>query len=376
MAGLNVASATNDDLRSILMVYGLDEKEIKGLERNHLVSRIEKILASEGEGQLQNAPAAAPAAPAAAAPAAAPAAAAPAAAKEVKPKIERTGVVQKVQIMRRPLAAVAPAAPAAPAAPSAANRAKPPQHPLPSAAVKNCGGVLPATFLEISGNGDCLYAAILQGLERHPCGNLITRTHFYPSVAALRTYVVTDPIFTECFGNMYDILNSTSIEDLHVLADTESGMNDMYPWWTINWIIEEKENIKVPSNESFIDEAIRRVSTTSEYATACEVSIIRSELEKKGIAVNIVTSRVQDNGTRIDPLSATVDFGTTENPIITLLYNGRNHYDALIHVAGLRGGRGGRGGRSKRSKTSKSKKSKTKKSKTKKSKTRKSKNRK
>ena len=365
MAGLNVASATNDDLRSILMVYGLDEKEIKGLERNHLVSRIEKILASEGEGQLQNAPAAAPAphAPAAAAPAAAaPAAAAPAApaaAKEVKPKIERTGVVQKVQIMRRPLAAVAPAA---------ANRAKPPQHPLPSAAVKNCGGVLPATFLEISGNGDCLYAAILQGLERHPCGNLITRTHFYPSVAALRTYVVTDPIFTECFGNMYDILNSTSIEDLHVLADTESGMNDMYPWWTIKWIIEEKENIKVPSNESFIDEAIRRVSTTSEYATACEVSIIRSELEKKGIAVNIVTSRVQDNGTRIDPLSATVDFGTTENPIITLLYNGRNHYDALIHVAGLRGGRGGRSKRSKRSKT--------KKSKTKKSKTRKSKNRK
>ena len=341
MAGLNVASATNDDLRSILMVYGLDEKEIKGLERNHLVSRIEKILASEGEGQLQNAPVAAPAAPAAA--------------KEVKPKIERTGVVQKVQIMRRPLAAVAPAA----------NRAKPPQHPLPSAAVKNCGGVLPATFLEISGNGDCLYAAILQGLERHPCGNLITRTHFYPSVAALRTYVVTDPIFTECFGNMYDILNSTSIEDLHVLADTDSGMNDMYPWWTINWIIEEKENIKVPSNESFIDEAIRRVSTTSEYATACEVSIIRSELEKKGIAVNIVTSRVQDNGTRIDPLSATVEFGTTEHPIITLLYNGRNHYDALIHVAGLRGGRGGR------SKRSKSKKSKTKKSKTKKSKNRK-----
>ena len=338
MAGLNVASATNDDLRSILMVYGLDEKEIKGLERNHLVSRIEKILASEGEGQLQNAPVAAPAPHAPAAPA-------PAAAKEVKPKIERTGVVQKVQIMRRPLAAVAPAA----------NRAKPPQHPLPSAAVKNCGGVLPATFLEISGNGDCLYAAILQGLERHPCGNLITRTHFYPSVAALRTYVVTDPIFTECFGNMYDILNSTSIEDLHVLADTESGMNDMYPWWTINWIIEEKENIKVPSNESFIDEAIRRVSTTSEYATACEVSIIRSELEKKGVAVNIVTSRVQDNGTRIDPLPATVDFGTTENPIITLLYNGRNHYDALIHIASSRGGKSKKSKKGKRSKRSKRK---------------------
>jgi hypothetical protein len=319
MAGLNVASATNDDLRSILTsVYGLGEKEIKGLERNHLVSRIEKILASQGEGQLQNAPA----------------------------------------------AAVAVAAPSSSVV-VVANREKPPQHPLPSAAVKNCGGVLSATFLEISGNGDCLYAAVLQGLERHPCGNLITRSRFYPSVAALRTYVVTDPIFTECFENMYDILNSTSIEDLRVLADTESGMNDMYPWWTINWIIEEKEKIKVPSKQGFIDEAIRRVSTTSEYATACEVSIIRSELEKKGIAVNIITSHVQDNGIRINPLPATVEFGTTEHPIITLLYNGRNHYDALIHLAGSRGGKS----KSKKSKSRKSRKSKNRKS-------RKSKNRK
>jgi hypothetical protein len=318
MAGLNVASATNDDLRSILTsVYGLGEKEIKGLERNHLVSRIEKILASQGEGQLQN------------------------------------------------TSAASAAAAVAVVAPSASNRAKPPQHPLPSAAVKNCGGVLSATFLEISGNGDCLYAAVLQGLERHPCGNLITRSRFYPSVAALRTYVVTDPIFTECFENMYDILNSTSIEDLRVLADTESGMNDMYPWWTINWIIEEKEKIKVPSKQGFIDEAIRRVSTTSEYATACEVSIIRSELEKKGIAVNIITSHVQDNGTRINPLPATVEFGTTEHPIITLLYNGRNHYDALIHLVGSRGGKS----KSKKSKNRKSRKSKNRKS-------RKSKNRK
>ena len=346
MAELNVASASNDDLRSILTsVYGLDEKEIKGLERNHLVSRIEKILASQGEGQLQNAPAAA--APAAAAPAAAAA----------KLKIERTGVVQKIK--------------KASAAVVVANREKPPQHPLPSAAVKNCGGVLSATFLEIPGNGDCLYISVLQGLERHPCGNLITKTRFYSSVAALRTYVVTDPIFTECFGNIYDILNSTSIEDLRVLADTESGMNDMYPWWTINWIIEEKEkekeNKKVPSKQGFIDEARKRVSTTAEYAMNCEVSIIRSELEKKGIAVNIVTSHVQDNGTRIDPLPATVEFGTTEHPIITLLYNGRNHYDALIHVAGSRGGK---------SKSKKSKRSKSKKSKTRKSKSRKSKNRK
>jgi hypothetical protein len=318
MAELNVASATNDDLRSILTsVYGLGEKEIKGLERNHLVSRIEKILASQGEGQLQN------------------------------------------------TSAASAAAAVAVVAPSASNRAKPPQHPLPSAAVKNCGGVLSATFLEISGNGDCLYAAVLQGLERHPCGNLITRSRFYPSVAALRTYVVTDPIFTECFENMYDILNSTSIEDLRVLADTESGMNDMYPWWTINWIIEEKEKIKVPSKQGFIDEAIRRVSTTSEYATACEVSIIRSELEKKGIAVNIITSHVQDNGTRINPLPATVEFGTTEHPIITLLYNGRNHYDALIHLVGSRGGKS----KSKKSKNRKSRKSKNRKS-------RKSKNRK
>jgi hypothetical protein len=310
MAGLNVASATNDDLRSILTsVYGLGEKEIKGLERNHLVSRIEKILASQGEGQLQN------------------------------------------------TSAASAAAAVAVVAPSASNRAKPPQHPLPSAAVKNCGGVLSATFLEISGNGDCLYAAVLQGLERHPCGNLITRSRFYPSVAALRTYVVTDPIFTECFENMYDILNSTSIEDLRVLADTESGMNDMYPWWTINWIIEEKEKIKVPSKQGFIDEAIRRVSTTSEYATACEVSIIRSELEKKGIAVNIITSHVQDNGTRINPLPATVEFGTTEHPIITLLYNGRNHYDALIHLVGSRGGKS----KSKKSKNRKSRKSKNRK---------------
>jgi hypothetical protein len=339
MAELNVASATNDDLRSILTsVYGLDEKEIKGLERNHLVSRIEKILASQGEGQLQNAPAPAAAAPAAAA---------------AKLKIERTGVVQKIK--------------KASAAVVVANREKPPQHPLPSAAVKNCGGVLSATFLEIPGNGDCLYISVLQGLERHPCGNLIIKTRFYPSVAALRTYVVTDPIFTECFGNIYDILNSTSIEDLGVLADTESGMNDMYPWWTINWIIEEKENKKVPSKQGFIDEARRRVSTTAEYAMNCEVSIIRSELEKKGIAVNIITSRVQDNGTRIDPLPATVEFGTTEHPIITLLYNGRNHYDALIHIAGSRGGK---------SKSKKSKRSKSTKSKSRKSKSRKSKNRK
>ena len=340
MAGLNelnVASATNDDLRGILMVYGIDEKEVKGLERNHLISRIEKILANQGEGQLLNV------------------AAAPAAAKEVevkvKPKIERAGIVQRVKKASAAPAvtalAVAPAAALAVAAPAAA--------PSAPAAVENCGGVLSATFLQVSGNGNCLYAAVLQGLERHPCGNLITKTLFYSSVDALRTYVVTDPIFTECFGNMYDILNSTSIEDLRVLADTESGMNDMYPWWTINWIIEEKENKKVPSKQVFIDEAIRRVSTTSEYATACEVSIIRSELEKKGISVNIVTSRVQDNGTRIDPLPATVDFGTTENPIITLLYNGRNHYDALIHIAGSRGGKSKKGKRSKRSKRSKRK---------------------
>ena len=334
MAGLNelnVASATNDDLRGILMVYGIDEKEVKGLERNHLISRIEKILASQGEGQLLNV------------------AAAPAAAKEVevkvKPKIERAGIVQKV---KKASAVTALAAAHAVAAPAVAAPSAP-------AAVENCGGVLSATFLQVSGNGNCLYAAVLQGLERHPCGNLITKTLFYSSVDELRTYVVTDPIFTECFGNMYDILNSTSIEDLRVLADTESGMNDMYPWWTINWIIEEKENKKVPSKQVFIDEAIRRVSTTSEYATACEVSIIRSELEKKGISVNIVTSRVQDNGTRIDPLPATVDFGTTENPIITLLYNGRNHYDALIHIAGSRGGKSKKGKRSKRSKRSKRK---------------------
>ena len=340
MAGLNelnVASATNDDLRGILMIYGIDEKEVKGLERNHLISRIEKILASQGEGQLLNV------------------AAAPAAAKEVevkvKPKIERAGIVQKV---KKASAVTALAAAHAVAAPAVAAPSAP-------AAVENCGGVLSATFLQVSGNGNCLYAAVLQGLERHPCGNLITKTRFYPSVAALRTYVVKDPIFTECFGNMYDILNSTSIEDLRVLADTESGMNDMYPWWTINWIIEEKENKKVPSKQVFIDEAIRRVSTTSEYATACEVSIIRSELEKKGISVNIVTSRVQDNGTRIDPLPATVDFGTTENPIITLLYNGRNHYDALIHIAGSRGGKSKKGKRSKRSKRSKRKTKKVKK---------------
>ena len=341
MAGLNelnVASATNDDLRGILMVYGIDEKEVKGLERNHLISRIEKILASQGEGQLQNV-------------AAVPVAAPVANEVKVKPKIERAGIVQKVKKASAVTAlAAAPAAVAAAAAP---------------AAVENCGGVLSATFLEISGNGDCLYAAVLQGLERHPCGNLITKTRFYPSIAALRTYVVTDPIFTECFGNMYDILNSTSIEDLRVLADTESGMNDMYPWWTINWIIEEKENKKVPSKQVFIDEAIRRVSTTSEYATACEVSIIRSELEKKGIAVNIITSHVQDNGIRINPLPATVEFGTTEHPIITLLYNGRNHYDALIHLAGSRGGKS----KSKKSKSRKSRKSKSRKS-------RKSKNRK
>ena len=359
MAGLNelnVASATNDDLRGILMVYGIDEKEVKGLERNHLISRIEKILANQGEGQLQNAPAAP---------------AAPAAAKEVevkvKPKIERAGIVQRVKkasaapavtaLAVAPAAAlaVAPAAALAVAPAAALAVAAPAAAPSAPAAVENCGGVLSATFLQVSGNGNCLYAAVLQGLERHPCGNLITKTRFYPSVAALRTYVVTDPIFTECFGNMYDILNSTSIEDLRVLADTESGMNDMYPWWTINWIIEEKENKKVPSKQVFIDEAIRRVSTTSEYATACEVSIIRSELEKKGISVNIVTSRVQDNGTRIDPLPATVDFGTTENPIITLLYNGRNHYDALIHIAGSRGGKSKKGKRSKRSKRSKRK---------------------
>jgi hypothetical protein len=340
MAGLNVASATNDDLRSILTsVYGLGEKEIKGLERNHLVSRIEKILASQGEGQLQNVAAAVPVA-------------APVANEvKVKPKIERAGIVQKVK-----KASAVTALAAAPAALAAAPAAAAPAAAAP-AAVENCGGVLSATFLEISGNGDCLYAAVLQGLERYPCGNLIIKTRFYPSVAALRTYVVTDPIFTECFGNMYDILNSTSIEDLRVLADTESGMNDMYPWWTINWIIEEKEKIKVPSKQGFIDEAIRRVSTTSEYATACEVSIIRSELEKKGISVNIVTSRVQDNGTRIDPLPATVEFGTTENPIITLLYNGRNHYDALIHLVGSRGGKS----KSKKSKNRKSRKSKNRK---------------
>ena len=348
MAGLNelnVASATNDDLRGILMVYGIDEKEVKGLERNHLISRIEKILANQGEGQLLNV------------------AAAPAAAKEVevkvKPKIERAGIVQRVKKASAAPAvtalAVAPAAALAVAPAAALAVAAPAAAPSAPAAVENCGGVLSATFLQVSGNGNCLYAAVLQGLERHPCGNLITKTLFYSSVDALRTYVVTDPIFTECFGNMYDILNSTSIEDLRVLADTESGMNDMYPWWTINWIIEEKENKKVPSKQVFIDEAIRRVSTTSEYATACEVSIIRSELEKKGISVNIVTSRVQDNGTRIDPLPATVDFGTTENPIITLLYNGRNHYDALIHIAGSRGGKSKKGKRSKRSKRSKRK---------------------
>lgn len=220
MAGLNelnVASATNDDLRGILMVYGIDEKEVKGLERNHLISRIEKILANQGEGQLQNAPAAAPAA-----------------AKEVevkvKPKIERAGIVQRVKkasaapavtapavtaLAVAPAAAlaVAPAAAAHAVAPAAAHAvAAPAAAPAAPAAVENCGGVLSATFLQVSGNGNCLYAAVLQGLERHPCGNLITKTLFYSSVDALRTYVVTDPIFTECFGNMYDILNSTTIE--------------------------------------------------------------------------------------------------------------------------------------------------------------------
>lgn len=183
---------------------------------------------------------------------------------------------------------------------------------------------LPVTKFIIKGDGDCLYNAIIQALAKHPCGNMTDFAKVALNAGQMRRNIaMVGRDLDDCYKNLYEILASMSEEDINNLTK-DPGSRDTFPPWALSWFLNTKKADR--SWRSFVAEGTRRVKATSEYATDCEVSILKERLLDNKVIMNIIKVR------RSEVLPAVANFGTCRNPIINLVYNGADHYDVLIPV--------------------------------------------
>lgn len=189
---------------------------------------------------------------------------------------------------------------------------------------------LPVSKLIIKGDGDCLYNAIIQGLAKHPCGNMTDFAKVALNAGQMRRNIaMVGRDLDDCYKNLYEILASMSEEDIKKTA-LDPGSRDTFPPWALSWFLNTKKADR--SWRSFVAEGGRRVKATSEYATECEIGILKERLLDNKVIMNIIKVR------RTEALPPVAYFGTCDNPVINLLYNGVDHYDVLIpaYKAGTR----------------------------------------
>jgi len=195
----------------------------------------------------------------------------------------------------------------------------------------------------IPAQGDCFYNSILYSLTNHPHGNLIIRHNLPNTMNSLREYITDLPDWRACITEQYDSIRTTTnnnlreelgvVEQFNLNKDGNIIINNngnpiqkiALPYYWMN-ILTGSDNERLEnyiSLEDFIERAIEYMRTPQEFASICEIRSLTRSLDTIGIELRIVYG-IPDRK---------LSFGTEENPIIYIVFNGRDHYDSLDVVA-------------------------------------------
>jgi hypothetical protein len=187
--------------------------------------------------------------------------------------------------------------------------------------------ILPCKKLNIPRDGNCMFDAIIWSLYHHPCGDLRTKARCVErTIEALRKNITLNQDFINCYTELYHTLNDFEIHNLREMQNpgSKNYSLDTYSQEVLNWFINTRSDKRNVSD--FIKYVSNRVSNTTEYGTQCELNVFINLLLAKNIILNVI--KILPN-IAVPKLN---DFGTCKSPIITILYNGTNHYDALVYA--------------------------------------------
>jgi hypothetical protein len=196
---------------------------------------------------------------------------------------------------------------------------------------KDCGRKHGELYI-IRADGDCFFNSIIHSMTHHPCGDILGSAGLPRTYQELRHLLSSSGLNLQCYTEIFEKIKSLTQAKLKEEYGEEETFEENskghlkqktrirfpYPW--IIEFLKHKKDKKAFTLEKFIEYANERMSSTSEFASNCEVDAMTKLLNSHGIELEI----------KWGIPAAEMNFGTKERPIINIKYNGQDHYDAIV----------------------------------------------
>jgi hypothetical protein len=188
----------------------------------------------------------------------------------------------------------------------------------------------------ITADGDCFFNSVIYSMSHHPYGNLLEKSGLPNTIHSLRQFLSSSETSRLCYTSIFEKIKSLTQAKLkeeygveEVYEENSKGrlkekirIRFPYPW--IIEFLKLKKDKEAFTLEKFIEFAQQRIGYTNEFASICEVDAMVTLLSLHNIQLDI--KWVIPEGE--------MDFGSEENPIVNIKYNGLDHYDAIVPKTG------------------------------------------
>jgi hypothetical protein len=175
---------------------------------------------------------------------------------------------------------------------------------------------------KIPGDGSCMYNSILFSLRHHPVGNLMHRSPFM-NVNQLTGLIVSHPRWKQGWTNIYDVYCGAGGNGNGNAAAKREARKEMQS--DPRWVLKVFSSKRCITLEKFLEKAegyVRHPTLDSDtWGGEIEFDTIRDILAEYDIRLEFP---IPD-----ETIPDFVDFGTTREPSIFVVYNGV-HYDSYV----------------------------------------------